>query len=597
MDKPAPGSREEDTWFSDEQLAALRRADDDDHLGSPIPMQMVSNGEYVPFVQTEQQKQVAARLTEIADGASRHLGISRRRFLAGTGGMAAAFIAMNEVMGRFFDVNALEIIDSAAAAEIGVPRDLFVFDMQLHLIRGSSKTGGLGLRALAQGPGPAATAAGFKSNAFNPQGYPDELGNPWSAWNKELGQKPIITEQFTMTQFIKDVFLDSHVTVGHLTNAPLGLFLPPGAAKPRTPHTIQEILDSENLTGYQTAAVRDFVNAIAGSTRLLAHGQLFPGVSNLDYMQQQIDTFHPDSWKGYTIAASAKMDGRADTPMLQWRLDDEKVAYPTYELIRKNRKELKEHPGFFNICIHKGLSTGNPNSPQNGNVDDLPKASRDWPEFNFLIYHSAWKPRFFAHESLEAIKSGKLREGVPDIEWTTQMAQQNINNKNVYAELGTTFAATVTTFPTVFAHLVGQLLKYWGPERIIFGTDALWYGSPQWQIEAFWRFQIPEDMAKKYGYPRLTNEIKRKILGINAARLYKLPVTKHISTAGIYKPVPKDFETRIPRSLQGLMNDEPAYKVEYRFDPFEDKLAKLKSDYAQAGGLRDNLRYGWVRKA
>ena len=92
--------------------------------------------------------------------------------------------------------------------------------------------------------------------------------------------------------------------------------------------------------------------------------------------------------------------------------------------------------------------------------------------------------------------------------------------KNCYAEIGTTWATSIVTFPTVAAHIMGQLLKFLGPDRIVFGSDSVWYGSPQWQIDALWRFQIPEELRKKYGYPELTREAKRKILGLNSARLY-----------------------------------------------------------------------------
>jgi hypothetical protein len=64
--------------------------------------------------------------------------------------------------------------------------------------------------------------------------------------------------------------------------------------------------------------------------------------------------------------------------------------------------------------------------------------------------------------------------------------------RNVYAELGTTMASMIVTFPTVWAHLIGQLLYYMGEDNIAFGSDSLWYGGPQWQIDALWRFQIPD---------------------------------------------------------------------------------------------------------
>jgi len=122
MPKRLPGSREEDSWLSERQLAGLARADQADELGSPVPTQVVSNGEYFPLPQTLQQRQVEVRIAELATEASRRLGMSRRRFLASSGGMAAAFLAMNEVFGRFFDVNPLELMGSAHA-QGAVPRE------------------------------------------------------------------------------------------------------------------------------------------------------------------------------------------------------------------------------------------------------------------------------------------------------------------------------------------------------------------------------------------------------------------------------------------------------------------------------------------
>jgi len=592
MSKRIPGSREEDTWLSNGQLSALKRADESDTLGSPIPTQVVSNGEYFPMPQTPQQRQVEVRIAEIATEASKRLGMSRRRFLASSAGMATAFVAMNEVFGRFFEVNPLEMLGSAHA-QSSVPRDLFVFDDQLHMIR-ASMNGPLALRSLAQGQGSAAAAAGFAKNPFNADGLPDELGNPWAAWNPALGQSPITGANFQLVKFVKDVYLDSQVAVAILSNAPLGLFEPPGGGKPRIPRSVDESLSAMNLTGYQTAAVRDWVNNLAGSTRLLAHGQVFPGRENLGFMQQQIDQFHPDSWKGYNIAYTAKLDRNPESELKQWRLDDENVAYPTYELIRNNRKELASHPGFFNICIHKGLAPAAPGTPEEGAPSDLPKASRDWPEFNFIIYHSCFGPRFFDAEALEAIRTGKLRNGVPDLRWLTEFAQLSEPLKNVYAEIGTTFASCVITFPTVCAHMLGQLMKYMGPQRIVFGSDSLWYGAPQWQIEAFWRFQIPQDLAKKYGYSQLSDQDKRMILGLNSAALYKLP-----ARVAAYKPVPADYEARIPDNLKATLNfpghSRPGADRGAFLEIPGDKLTALRHEYEAAGGHPGNRRYGWIR--
>ena len=94
---------------------------------------------------------------------------------------------------------------------------------------------------------------------------------------------------------------------------------------------------------------------------------------------------------------------------------------------------------------------------------------------------------------------------------------------NVYAELGSTWA-NVMTDPEQAAHVLGKLLKVLGPDRILWGTDCVINGIPQSQIVPFRMFQIPEAMQVAHGYPALTQPIKDKIFGLNAARIYKVDV-------------------------------------------------------------------------
>jgi hypothetical protein len=571
---PRKEFREDDAWFSDEQLAQVTPADHVADFRSPIPTQMVSNGEYMPLPQTEQQQRVEARLKELADHASKKLGMSRRQFLASSGGMAAAFIAMNDVFGRFFNVHPSEMFIKEAYAANSAPSNLFVFDDQLHIIRSSRSGPGNALRDIAQG----------NHNSFNPLNLPDELGNVNAPWNPALIGLPNLNSNFHLVQFMKDVYLDSQVTVGIMTNNNSAAV--PGTGGSRPPRNVAESEANEFLTAQQTMATRDWVNQIAGSTRMLGHGQLYVGVGNLDYIQYQIDELKPDSWKGYNVATAAKVDFDPNSDMKRWRLDDEVVAYPTYALIDANRGELKEHPGFFNLCIHKGLSTNAGPQPELGHPVDIPKAARDWPQFNFVIYHACFRPSFWALNALNEVRSGTLRAGMPDILWTTEFATLAAPFRNVYAELGTTFASTVITFPTVCAHLIGQLIKFMGAERVVFGSDGVWYGSPQWQIEAFWRFQIPDDLQQKYGYPKLTDAIKRRILGLNSARLYRIPSAAEDSPHGVYKPVPPDYESLITPELKTIL-EFPGFTA--------DNISKMKETYVAGGGQRSNMRYGWLR--
>ena len=126
-----------------------------------------------------------------------------------------------------------------------------------------------------------------------------------------------------------------------------------------------------------------------------------------------------------------------------------------------------------------------------------------------------------------------------------------------------------------------------GPDRVVFGSDSVWYGSPQWQIEALWRFQIPEDMRRRYGYPELTPDIKRKILGLNSAKLYG--ITPRTNLAAQFKPVPSDYAASMTPAFKKLMEVDDTGK------PLADNLDRMRERYAAAGGAPDHVRYGWVR--
>ena len=138
------------------------------------------------------------------------------------------------------------------------------------------------------------------------------------------------------------------------------------------------------------------------------------------------------------------------------------------------------------------------------------------------------------------------------------------------------------TFPTVAAHIMGQLMKFMGEDRIVFGSDSVWYGSPQWQIEALWRFQIPEALREKYGYPALSDAAKRKILGLTSAKLYGIRALESSS----YKPVPKDYESRMSKELKTL----------FEFGKqTADNMSRMKETYAALAIEPDHVRYGWMR--
>lgn len=125
-------------------------------------------------------------------------------------------------------------------------------------------------------------------------------------------------------------------------------------------------------------------------------------------------------------------------------------------------------------------------------------------------------------------------------------------------------------------------MKFLGEDRIVFGSDSVWYGSPQWQIEALWRFQIPEELRKKWGYPELTERAKRKILGLNSAKLYGI---KALDT-GSYNAVPEDYESRMSQDLKTLLE----------FGQLKaDNMSRMKETYATLAIEPDHRRFGWMR--
>jgi predicted TIM-barrel fold metal-dependent hydrolase len=110
---------------------------------------------------------------------------------------------------------------------------------------------------------------------------------------------------------------------------------------------------------------------------------------------------------------------------------------------------------------------------------------------------------------------------------------------NIYMELGSTFGQLATTNPTACAHLLGQVIDAFGADHVLWGTDSIWYGTPQWQIEAFRRFEIPPALIDAHGYKPLTRQVKAQIFGLNAARVFNVDVQAKRNE------LPKDYLTRM----------------------------------------------------
>jgi predicted TIM-barrel fold metal-dependent hydrolase len=474
---------------------------------TPIPTQIVSSDEFYPDPQNERQREVEARLLAMADDLGGKQGLDRRRFFQTAAGMAASFVAMNEVYGPLFDVSKAEAATPAMAQErANALKDQFIMDMHTHFLRDDTRI---------------MTFVNMRT----------AVGK--AGWNKQLADKEQTIEDLKFDNYKKEIFLDSDTKIALISSAP------------------SDIEQDWFLTNEQMAVARDKVNKEAGARRLFSHVIFTPGQPGwLEKLQAGLE-LKPESCKGYTIGDNT----HKEISRYPWRMDDEKVAYKGYELMVK--------AGIKNVCIHKGLFAPGvekqfPNLRGFADVVDVGQAAKDWPNLNFIIYHSAY--RHVGGDPAVALAEFN-RTG--RIAWTSDLADipEQYGVSNVYGDVGQLFATTLVAEPNVCAALMGTLIKGLGVDHVCWGTDSLWTGSPQWQIEGLRRLEIPEEMQKKHAFSPLgaaDGPAKTAILGGNNARLYGIQ-PKHAML-----------------ELSG------------------DRFAALKAEYEKNGPQPSNVRYGYV---
>jgi uncharacterized protein len=494
-------------FLSDEMISGLLPAETSS-FPSPVPTQIVSSDEYLPVPQTAKQREVEARLIDMSDRLAKHQGMSRRRFFQTAAGMAASFVAMNQVFGRYFAVSEAEaatpdMAEQLAAAQSGQ----FIIDGHTHFLRSDTRL--MNFVKLRQAVG------------------------KWG-WNKSLTDKEQTIDDLKFSNYVKEIYMDSDTKVALLSNSP------------------SDVPQDWFIPQAEVFKTRAEVNHKAGTRRMLAHFTFTPDWPGwLDQVDEGIEKYKPDSWKGYTVGDNTHKES-AKHP---WHADDEKLMYPFYEKIAKS--------GIKNVCIHKGLfapavAAKFPRLRPYADVRDIGKAAKDWPQLNFLVYHSAyrWVGAKPAEAMAEFDKTGRSS-------WTSDLAEipEKYGVNNVYGDLGQLFAWTAVAEPRLAAALMGILIKGLGKDRVVWGTDAVWTGAPQWQIEGLRRLEIPEEMQKKYGFAPLgpaDGPIKTAVFGGNSARLYGL--------------------------------EQHAELIR------RDGFAALKADYVKNGPGRSNLRYGYVAR-
>ncbi len=435
---------------------------DDVDPGLPIKLRPVSNGEYLPPPPSEVVLETVRRARAAAEENARRVGMSRRRFLLSTMGSATTLAVL-----------------AACSKE-------------------ADKAAG--------GTGPGGTYA-----------VPATAGTDKAAADSVL----------TGEEFVFDVqthFLDANHDIPDLG---IGRMFPQqncGAQDPRECFSVDKYLDllfnksdtnmivisclpyaGSPLNPDVMKKTIELADRIGCEHRVLMQGEAHPTVGTievaLDNMAKIKASMPVGAWKTYCHWGGPG-----------WYLDDHDKSLPQVgqRFIDQARKL-----GPPIIAVHKGFAIG---SPYADPVDVGPAAKAN-PDISFVVYHSGFdvgKP--------EGPYDETNNNGVDRLITSLRKAGIGVDG-NVYCELGSTWR-TVMGAPDQAAHVLGKLLKQVGPNRVVWGTDSIWYGAPQDQIEAFRTFQITPKFQEQYGYPALTDEIKAKILGLNSAKLYGVtPVT------------------------------------------------------------------------
>ena len=431
-------------------------------MGSVVPplLRRLSSDEYDPLPRRAPDERALAESARAIDHGADRLRMAAPLLANDRRGTAATLRAIDRAHGGgFFDVpeRAELELDAADAAFRGAAP---VIDVQTHLV---DPTRWVGAGAAALG--------GFLHMA-DPERWPGEIdprlidGAAWAAL----------------------VFGASETAIALLTSTP-------GPA------------DTNVLTNAQIAAARDVIDRYAGTGRVLTHTIVHPnfGAHELDAMVDWRGRLEPSGWKIYTLYGPATKA----SPTGGWFLDDDEIGMPFLERVNTLGPRV--------VAAHKGLGGPIPDqSVAAASPRDIGPAAAAFPSITFVVYHSGYERDPHGQEG--PYNAADPGSGVDRL--ISSLAQSGVGpTANVYAELGSTWFLMLRR-PVEAAHVLGKLLIALGPERIVWGTDSTWYGSPQPLIDAFRAFRIPERMQAEYGYPPLTPAAKERMLSANAQQVY-----------------------------------------------------------------------------
>ncbi len=456
----------------------------------PIKLDTTTNGEFAPVALEPYHEAAIAHAHAAAGDNARRLGVGRRDFMISTCGAATTLLAFNEAHAAQGRIGGRFDLPAQAGVDVDLAAaalegDEFIFDVQNHHVN-----------ALGRWRNPASPwMKGLK-------------GFPNAACAHEIGEgEYAYVNCFNGENYVKDVFLDSDTQMAVMSMVP-------------------STFEDAPLTIEEASATRALVEKLGKGARLLLHGKVNPNLpGDMERMEELKSTWGISAWKSYTQWGP---DG------VGYFLDDEKFGIPFIEKARALGVKI--------VCVHKGLPFGK-KSYDHSTCRDIGVVARRFPEMIFMIYHSG-----FDREHVEgAFDPAKAEAGVDSL--VKSLIDNGVKpNANVYAELGSTWRFLMRD-PSQGAHVWGKLLKYVGQDNVMWGTDCIWYGSPQDQIQAFRAFQISDALQERHGYPKLTRDLKAKIFGFNAAKIYGVDVPaqrKRAANDGLARDKQAYLEERDP---------------------------------------------------
>ncbi|MEO8485298.1 MAG: amidohydrolase family protein [Betaproteobacteria bacterium] len=433
---------------------------DPDGTRLPIKLDATTNGEFAPIALDPVHRRARAWAIDAASEHARRLGLTRRAFLVSACGAASTLVAMNAAYATEGRRGGYYEIDPEAALDSALARSTLDKQDFIFDVQGHFvDPSGAWTKSGA--------AEGFRG--FARAGNCADANAPGNAYLKCVGPE----------QFIRDVFLDSDTDLCVLSFVP--------STREREPLTIEE-----------AAATAAIVERMDGMHRIYLHGRVNPNQpGDVEAMDMLAERWRVSAWKTYTQWGP---DGRG------FFLDDE---------VGTKLCENAQRLGIRTIAVHKGLPFGR-QSYEHSTCVDIGRAAKRHPDLTFLVYHSG-----FVAGQTEGPYDPRRADGIDAL--VTSLTANGIKpGGNVYAELGSTWRFLMRD-PDSAAHAIGKLLKHVGEDNVLWGTDSIWYGSPQDQIQAFRTFQIADALAERHGYPKLTRAIRAKVFGRNALRVYKVP--------------------------------------------------------------------------